>query len=488
MNPPSADFSIFHRPPRGTGGGRVRGSLGSLLFLALLGCEIERISPPSDQSSAQPTPATERSAPAPTTLSQALSEGEKPTSKAAAPQAQPSAPEESPDTPASGSTQTPPLGVTLGPPLSELDGWLAEQRQSSPGAQALAEGTFFVYGGGSEVDHLALPESLPEGSMETVSAFVSALEKSPETNAGVGASLRLDGSVELEAIVGDQRGTIGTALGVHGFAHPVLLAAALAQAGGAELRDHAATRLASKLRVERLPPVSDASRDQYLLDLSGYLAAGETKPGLALFHLLVDPEVTAKALSSGGRRNAPPARDPVFAVLVTSAGVSFAASYGGVPLSLPGASSVLESGRSFWSSGSRFAFVSDVEGCPRTARELLTIKAPTAQLARTLERDCPSRRYAFVEGEHITTNLGPSTYRSHVRGAQPGASGHSDPIQAGVPGPSQKPAETPPPAPPPKLPEPSRKPAPEAAPPPPGSRGEAKPQVPSATPESALAP
>lgn len=122
------------------------------------------------------------------------------------------------------------------------------------GVRAAAEvGNATLAGGGSALD--------------AVVAAVRTLEDDPEFNAGTGAALTRDGTVETDASVmdGDTR-RIGAVAAVPDLANPVVLARAVLDAGEhAILAGPAAWRFAAELGIAPAPPgslVTDRARER----------------------------------------------------------------------------------------------------------------------------------------------------------------------------------------------------------------------------------
>lgn len=377
----------------------------ALTFL-FLGCEIERTSSRSEPEGAQASPVPNPAA-APTSLSEALSRSPKKKvhqEEPAAPPAPPPALQE--DAPEPETETLPP-----GRPLSELPEWVRGAAWWSPGAGDDVHRLLLVYGGGAAVKALHLPESTAPAAQDSVVAIVEQLEQSPLTNAGRGAARRLDGSVEVEALLRQGDGRVGGVFGATKIRSPIHLAAALARAGGAQIRGSAAERLASKLELDLLPLETAESQEQYVQDLARSLEEGHTEDNRALFHLFVDPRLTADALKRKQALPEAPPRDPIVVVLSTKGGeLLFAASHGGTPLSLPGSKSLLQGDRAIASDERRVAFLFSKEACNYDASQLLTPWNQLLPLLRRVEKECPKARYLVVEDAKIETNLPADTF------------------------------------------------------------------------------
>ncbi len=409
------------------------GILAPFLLLPL-GCEIERVdrSSPATESSGELPPAP----PAKTSLSEALSKTKAEKSPRSTSATEPAASRS--DEPIPPQTSTP--KAPDGPPLSELSSWW------SKGPSGFAQGTLFVYGGGPASAQLTLPASTPQDIIDALLAVVDALEAHPDTNAGMGAALRLDGSSEVEAVIRDATGRVGRVVGVHEFASPSVLAGALLRAGGVTLRDRAVERLIAKLQLERATLQTERSEQHYLSDLANSLGQRAEDSNPALLQLLVTPENIRRALALNRAVSASHVRDPVVVAYCLPQQVSFAASHGGSPLSLPGAPSLLEGERVLSAGDARFVFLMAPEDCTWTAQSLQEDRGRPEILARKVEEQCPNARYAIVEANGVTSNIAPGSFEVVAPSADeasiealPPAVAPSKPVPSNNPVPTKKP-------------------------------------------------
>jgi isoaspartyl peptidase/L-asparaginase-like protein (Ntn-hydrolase superfamily) len=109
--------------------------------------------------------------------------------------------------------------------------------------------------------------------LDAVVAGVTALEDAPDVNAGTGAALRLDGSVELDAAVMTSRGVFGAVAALRDVRHPARIARAVADTPHRLLTGDAAVRLARSLGEEPFELRTEASGARYQ-ELITQLAAG----------------------------------------------------------------------------------------------------------------------------------------------------------------------------------------------------------------------
>jgi len=93
-------------------------------------------------------------------------------------------------------------------------------------------------------------------ALDAVTAAVQVLEDDPEFNAGTGAALTCDGTVETDAAVMDGDGCrVGAVAAVPDLANPILLARALLESGEhVLLSGPAAWRFAAEVGITRAPP------------------------------------------------------------------------------------------------------------------------------------------------------------------------------------------------------------------------------------------
>jgi L-asparaginase/beta-aspartyl-peptidase (threonine type) len=153
---------------------------------------------------------------------------------------------------------------------------------------------------------------------EAVIKAVVVLENDERFNAGTGSRLRLDGSLEMDAIVQDSRGFFGAVAAIRGVKNPVLVAEKVGQSPHKVLAGEGATKFARRYGFSHYDP----STRKNLERLGRYkkkIEAGEIPEWLGDFRAYKDMTDTVGAMAVD-RRN-------VFAA---------ASSTGGANIMLPG--------------------------------------------------------------------------------------------------------------------------------------------------------
>lgn len=125
-------------------------------------------------------------------------------------------------------------------------------------------------------------------------AGTSLLENDPRLNAGTGAALRLDGNVELEALLMDSEGHLGGVAALRNVQHPVQVAHAAVHSPHHLLVGSGAQRFAAWLGMAEYDPRTPATVKQHQALLTDFPALAEGPPGTTTWPP-TDPEAGFQA-------------------------------------------------------------------------------------------------------------------------------------------------------------------------------------------------
>ncbi|MDP2345063.1 MAG: isoaspartyl peptidase/L-asparaginase [Deltaproteobacteria bacterium] len=167
-------------------------------------------------------------------------------------------------------------------------------------------------------------------ALDAAVAAVVVLEDDPRLNAGTGATLRLDGSVQLDACVMDARG-FGAVAAVDDVLNPVRLARAVYDLPHLLLAGDGATAVARQLGLPIAAPITEAQRLKHAQRIARLGATSGADAGWAAMWQGVDERFWKKTSELGG------ACDTVGAVVRDARGeLAAAGSTGGLWCSLRG--------------------------------------------------------------------------------------------------------------------------------------------------------